>query len=169
MMDDQAGSPVPGCSLPADVDGLLDAYADDPVLAVTPDGAQRVGDVARSRGCRRLNKEDVSSTSVSLSWRPDRDWGNAELRRTYDPVADAAGWRYAEIPDRGPAVDGESFLSWCRSVRDVPSRLIVRSNPTQRVDVRPSSADRSPSPQWSVASPAGIYLTIFADQACPAS
>jgi hypothetical protein len=55
------------------------------------------------------------------------------------------------------------------AVRDVLRRLIVRADPAQRVDVHPSAADRSPSPQWSMASPAGIYLTIFADQTCPAS
>ena len=52
VMDGPAGSPLPGCSLPADVDGLLDAYADDPVLAVTPDGARRAGR-AQQPGRRR--------------------------------------------------------------------------------------------------------------------
>ncbi|WP_406044743.1 hypothetical protein OG799_09905 [Micromonospora sp. NBC_00898] len=163
------GLRVSGCTAPAHEDELLDAYAADPVLAVTPAGARRVRDVVRSHGCHRISREDASNTSVSLSWRSDRDHGEAELRRTFDPAARDAGWRYTEVPDQPPTIDGGGFLSWCRSVRDVPSRLVVRSDPAQRVDVRPSTADRSPSPRWSVASPSGIYLIVYADPTCLAS
>lgn len=157
----------PGCTVPDDEDALLDAYANDPVVAVQPEGARRVGDVARSTGCHRLNKEDVSNTSVTLSWRPERDYDGPTLRRTFDPVASGGGWRYMVDPDAPPDVAGETTLTYCRDVRGVTSRLLIRSQPAQRADIRPSSADRPPSPQWSVVSPALIYLTIYTDAACP--
>ncbi|MFR9776396.1 hypothetical protein ACL02O_10105 [Micromonospora sp. MS34] len=158
---------VPGCTVPPDEDALLDAYAKDPVVAVRPEGARPAGDVVRSTGCRRLNKEDVSNTSVVLTWRPDHDYDEATLRRIYDPVARDAGWRYAVDPDAAPDGAGETTLAYCRDVRGITSRLLIRAQATQRMDVRPSSADRSPSPQWSVVAPALIYLTIHAAPACP--
>ncbi|SCL33082.1 hypothetical protein GA0070624_4644 [Micromonospora rhizosphaerae] len=158
---------VPGCTVPDDEDGLLDAYADDPVLAVRPQGARRAGDVIRSKGCERVSREDTTNTSVSLTWRLSRGYDDGALRRTFDPVAREAGWRFTPAGDRGPVADGSVFLTYCRSVLEVPSRLVIRSDPEQRVDVRPSTADRPPSPQWSVLSPAGIYVTIYADPTCP--
>ena len=157
---------VPGCTVPDDEDALLDAYADDPVLAVRPDDA-RAGDVVRGTGCRQLNKEDVSNTSVVLTWRPERDYDGPTLRHTFDPTASGAGWRYAVDPDAAPDVAGETTLTYCRSVRGVTSRLLIRAQAEQRQDTRPSTADRPASPQWSVVSPALIYLTIYADPVCP--
>ncbi|WP_319463275.1 hypothetical protein [Micromonospora sp. RTP1Z1] len=157
----------PGCTVPDDEDALLDAYADDPVLAVRPEGARRAGDVIRSEGCRRLNKEDVSNTSVSLTWRPARDYDDPTLRRTFDPVARDGGWRPVTDGDPGPDPAGQVELTYCRDVLGVTSRLLIRSQPAQLADIRPSTAHRPPSPQWSVVDPAGIYLTIYADPACP--
>ncbi|MFE9655013.1 hypothetical protein [Micromonospora sp. NPDC006431] len=165
--DVTGGARVPGCTVPNDEDELLDAYADDPVLAVRPEGAQRGGDIVRSTGCRQLNKEDVSNTSVTLTWRPERDYDDATVRRTFDPVASGDGWRPVVDTDVPPDVPGESTLIYCRDVRGVPSRLLIRSQATQRMDVRPSTADRPASPQWSVVAPALIYLTIYADPSCP--
>lgn len=48
-----------GCVAPPNEDALLDDYARDPMLAVTPHGAARVGGVTRSRACIRLTREDV--------------------------------------------------------------------------------------------------------------
>ncbi|MCW3841241.1 hypothetical protein ONA70_14150 [Micromonospora yasonensis] len=165
--DGATGPRVPGCTVPQHEDQLLDAYAQDPVVAVRPDGARPLGDVVRSTGCHQLTKEDVSHTSVTLSWRPDPDYDGPTLRRTYDRVAVAAGWQATVDPDAGPDVAGETTLTYCRRVRGVTSRLLIRAQAAQRMDVRPSSAERSPSPQWTVVSPALIYLTIYADPACP--
>ncbi|MGR6319396.1 hypothetical protein Q2K19_28925 [Micromonospora soli] len=165
--DGAEGPQVPGCTVPQDEDTLLDAYADDPVLAVRPEGAQRIGKLARSSGCHQLNKEDVSNTAVTLSWRPSRDYDDTSLRQIYDPVAGRAGWRYAVDPDAPPDGPGVATLTYCRRVRGVTSRLLIRAQAAQLMDVRPSTPDRPPSPQWSVVSPALIYLTIYAAPACP--
>ncbi|SCF30227.1 hypothetical protein GA0074695_5350 [Micromonospora viridifaciens] len=165
--DQTPGPREPGCTVPEDEDALLDAYANDPVLAVRPAGARPVGDVARTTGCHRLNKEDVSVTSVSLSWRPDHDYDDATLRETFDPVARYGGWSAVVDPDLPADTPGELNLTYCRTVRGVPSRLQIHSQATQRQDVRPSSTDRPASPQWMVIAPALIRLDIYPYPACP--
>jgi len=161
-----SGPLVPGCAVPDDEGAVLDAYAGDPVLAVRPEGARQVHGITRTTGCHRLNKEDVSNTSVSLAWQPDHDHDEATLRRTYDHVAIDGGWSSVVDPNLSPNLSGEVNLTYCRTVQGVPSRLQVRSQAAQLADVRPSSAGRPPSPQWSVTAPAAIYLDIYAWPAC---
>jgi hypothetical protein len=155
---------VPGCAVPPNEEALLDAYADDPVLAVVPEGADSAGEASRSRACVRLNREDVSDTSVSRQWWLSRDLDEPTVRRLYEPVARAGGWQTDPRgkPSPPPPVSGDIRLTYCRTVVGVPSRLVIHAQPAQRVDLRPSTADRPPSPSWGVINPGGLYLSISA-------
>jgi hypothetical protein len=164
----EGGQRVPGCTVPPNEAALLTEYAKDPVLAVTPEGASRVGGLVRSKACERLSREDVSNTSVMLQWRLSRDYDEASLRRLYDPVASGSGWRSDR--DGGPPLlaPGDVYVTYCRRVNGVVSRLTINAQAAQWVDSRPSTGDRPASPSWAVINPGGIYITISADPARPA-
>ncbi|MEV1145443.1 hypothetical protein [Micromonospora sp. NPDC049799] len=165
--DGAHGGSVPGCTVPDDEDELLDAYENDRVFRARPDGARRDGDLVRSTGCRQLNKEDVSITSVSLIWYPDREYDGEALRQVFHPLAQEGGWHRVADPDFPPVDAGVVHLTYCREVRGVPSRLLIRSQAMRSADVRPSTADRPPSPQWTTVASASIFLLVHPHPACP--
>lgn len=126
---------------------MLDDYAGDPALMFVPDGAERDHPIARQRGCLRLDKEDVSRTSVETSFTLTRDYDQDALLAAYGPVLTDHGWAPDEIrqAELGPNA-GQPFLAYCRVVRGVTTELSISANPATRYDVRPSGPNRPPSP-----------------------
>jgi hypothetical protein len=157
----QAEPGEPGCVVAPNEGALLDEYAGDAVLALIPDGASGVGSVTRSKGCIRLNKEDVSDTSVTLLLTMTYDYDQPRLRQAYDPVATGHGWA-RDLPRQDQLQQpGAPFLAYCRVVRGVTSQLSVGASASMRVDVRPSNSARPVSPIWQE-TPGNIILTIAA-------
>jgi len=152
----------PNCAVPPNENRLLDDYAGDPALTFVPDGAERDHPIARQRGCIRLDKEDVSRTSVETSFTLTRDYDQDALLAAYGPVLTDHGWSPDEIrqAELGPNA-GQPFLAYCRVVRGVTTELSISANPATRYDVRPSGPNRPPSPQWQEA-PGVLVLVIEA-------
>jgi hypothetical protein len=139
---------LPACVAPANEDALLDAYAKDPVLAVTPDGATRFGGVSQSRACRRLGGNEVSDTTATVQMRLAHPYERTALRGVYEPVTSANGWTQDGRP-RPELVQGEVVLGFCREVNGVISNLTVRAQP----------ADDEASPPG----PGNLVISINAD------
>jgi hypothetical protein len=161
-----AGVRVAGCTAPEHEEDLLDAYAADPVLAVVPAAAARVGGVDRTRACYQLNREDVSNTLATVEIRLASDPDGAALRGLYDPVATGHGWTAdpAWVAGAGPEPGGV-LLAYCRTVRGVTSELVLRAQPAQRVDVRSSIGPRPSPPDVRTLAPPSLYVSISADPA----
>src|SRR3954470_8034398 len=112
---------VAGCTVPANEDRLLDEYASDPVLAVRPGDAKRVGKVGRRTGCVQVSMEDVSTTSVTAQYEMSTAYGPAALRDAYATALAKRDWR-ADEPPPGPSWSPESiYLMFCRPVSGVTS------------------------------------------------
>lgn len=152
---------VAGCRVPPDEKALLDAYADDPVFDIRPDGAQPRDGVQRSMACVRLNMEDVSNTSVQASYTVTRPVTHSQLRTAYDSVATGAGWHAYTLENNLPTPVGEFRLGYCRTVRGTTSLLDIWTQPPQSVDVRPSNTNRPSEPIWQV-SPGIVVVGIRA-------
>lgn len=120
-----AGGAASGCTVPKDEAGLLKEYARDPVFAVVPSGAHRVGGVEQSRGCKGDDGMDLTQTSASVTLEPGDGYGTDALHQVYDPVAARDGWRTDKAPKTGRGV----YFTYCRSVRGVTSVLSISTWP----------------------------------------
>jgi len=104
---------------------LLKEYARDPVFAVVPPGAHRVGGVEQGRACQGDDGMDISQASASLTMEPGDGFDEAALRKVYDPAAARGGWKHDVAPSTGRGV----YFTHCRAVRGVTSVLSVSTWP----------------------------------------
>jgi hypothetical protein len=115
-----ASDRVPGCVAPPNEAAVLDELAKDPTLAVSPPGSTRRSEPDRQTACRKVGKA-MSRTAVTVQYDLARNLRADDVRRIYEPVATADGWK--PLPGRPNAQPG--MLLYCRDILDQPSLLII--------------------------------------------
>jgi hypothetical protein len=109
---------VAGCVSPSNETQLLDAYAAEKALAVSPAGSSRREEPQRRPACHRMG-EHVSITVVDVRYDLSADVSRDEVQTLYTPVASQAGWTPM------PVSADQKTVRYCRTVLGEPSVLEV--------------------------------------------
>lgn len=157
-----------GCTPPSNEQQLLDTFRDDPVFQVNPPAARRIDGPSTSNACRVLNREDTSSTSVTLSFELTRNYAPADLNATYDQDMRGRGW--IPVIATGPTPMQDTHLQYCKVVQAVPSFLSIDSSVAGAPELRASASAGVPAPP----TPAGVSgarlvvsIVAMPDRPCP--
>ena len=119
----------PGCTPPGNEKQLIEAYRDDPVFTTDPPATRRIDGPRSSTACRVLNREDTSSTGVTLTFEVTRAHTRDDLIAAYDGDVRGRGWIPVPVGLAGPTRAGEAHLAYCKLILDVPAFLSVDSVP----------------------------------------
>ena len=109
---------VSGCVSPSNETQLLDEYAAERALAVSPVGSSRREEPQRRPSCRRMG-EHVSIAAVDVRYDLSHDVSRDEVQALYEPVATQSGW--TPMPIRAD----QKTVRFCRTVLGEPSVLEV--------------------------------------------
>ncbi|HEX6682254.1 MAG TPA: hypothetical protein VF062_05640 [Candidatus Limnocylindrales bacterium] len=109
---------VPGCVAPSNEAQLLDEFAKERVLELTPPSVKERKETLRQVACKRFG-EHASVTHVGVHHELSRNIERDEVHGLYDPVATAAGW----VPL--PVEVHQSYLLYCRRVAGQAAMLSV--------------------------------------------
>ncbi len=157
----------PGCTPPSDEAHLLEIFRDDPVFTVNPPAARRIDGPRSSTACRVLNREDASSTSVTLTFELTGAYTRDDLTAAYDHDIRGHGWVPISVDTSRPASPAEMHLSYCKVVREMPAYLAVDSVPGNAPDPRSSVSQTSASTQTAADHDARLVVSITAMPARP--
>lgn len=152
-----------GCTPPSDEPGLLDQYAQEPALAVRPDGAQTLS-VQRSEACHVDPDwpDDPTETAVYLRLSVPHRYEHDALAEAYQAVVTAEGWQPAPAEPHSNAA-----LRYCKQIRGVTTYLRI-GVPDYRPQVGVIGPGGSPVPQPSPRNlQEEIYVAISAAPAQP--
>jgi len=156
-----------GCTAPSNEAQLLEAFRDDPVFNADPPAARRIDGPRSSTACRVLNREDTSSTSVTLTFELTRAYTRDDLTAAYDRDVRRRGWAPVAVSIADPTSMDEAHLSYCKLVRDVPAYLSVDSVPGSAPSLRSSLSASATPAQTAGLKDARLVVSLVAMPAKP--